>query len=97
MITVSADRLAAIFVEAADTLVDDFDLIEFLHMLTERATGLVGAAATGLVMADMRGVWSSWPPPTRTPSCSSCSSCRTRKAPVWKRSPAHSRSSTSTS
>ncbi|WP_250031419.1 GAF and ANTAR domain-containing protein [Paractinoplanes maris] len=55
MTTVSAERLAAIFVEAADTLVDDFDLIEFLHMLTERATHLVGAAATGLVMADPRG------------------------------------------
>ncbi|MDY7091206.1 MAG: transcriptional regulator, partial [Actinomycetota bacterium] len=34
MTTVSAERLAAIFVEAADTLVDDFDLIDFLHMLT---------------------------------------------------------------
>ncbi|MEV8505038.1 GAF and ANTAR domain-containing protein [Actinoplanes sp. NPDC051475] len=55
MTTVSAERLAAIFVEAADTLVDDFDLIEFLHMLTDRATHLVGAAATGLVMADPRG------------------------------------------
>jgi GAF domain-containing protein len=55
MTTVSAERLAAIFVEAADTLVDDFDLFDFLHMLTERATSLVGAAATGLVMADPRG------------------------------------------
>lgn len=55
MTTVSAERLAAIFVEVADTLVDDFDLFEFLHTLTERATGLVGAAATGLVMADPRG------------------------------------------
>ncbi|GAA2567868.1 GAF and ANTAR domain-containing protein [Winogradskya consettensis] len=55
MTTVSAERLAAIFVEVADTLVDDFDLIEFLHMLTERATTLVGAAATGLVLADAHG------------------------------------------
>ncbi|MFG1607922.1 GAF and ANTAR domain-containing protein [Actinoplanes sp. NPDC049265] len=55
MTTVSAERLAAIFVEAADTLVDDFDLIDFLHTLTERATSLVGAAATGLVMADELG------------------------------------------
>jgi GAF domain-containing protein len=55
MTTVSAERLAAIFVEAADTLVDDFDLIDFLHMLTDRATALVGAAATGLVLADARG------------------------------------------
>ena len=55
MTSVSAERLAAIFVEAADTLVDDFDLLEFLHMLTQRATSLVGAAATGLLMADPRG------------------------------------------
>jgi GAF domain-containing protein len=54
MTVVSAERLAAIFVEVADTLVDDFDLIDFLHMLTDRATDLVGAAAAGLVMADTR-------------------------------------------
>jgi len=55
MTTVSAQRLAAIFVEVADTLVDEFDLLEFLHMLTERAAGLVGAAAVGLMLADQRG------------------------------------------
>jgi GAF domain-containing protein len=55
MTTVSSERLAAIFVEVADTLVDDFDLIEFLHMLGDRAADLVGAAAAGLVMADQRG------------------------------------------
>lgn len=36
---VSPERLAAIFVEAADTLVDEFDLLEFLHMITDRARG----------------------------------------------------------
>jgi GAF domain-containing protein len=55
MTTVSAERLATIFVEIADTLVDEFDLLEFLHMLTERAAGLVGAAAVGLMLADQRG------------------------------------------
>jgi GAF domain-containing protein len=55
MTTVSTQRLAAIFVEVADTLVDEFDLLEFLHMLTERAAGLVGAAAVGLMLADQRG------------------------------------------
>ena len=53
--TVSAEQLATIFVEVADTLVDEFDLLDFLHMLTERATSLVGAAATGLMLADERG------------------------------------------
>jgi GAF domain-containing protein len=55
MTTVSAQRLAAIFVEVADTLVDEFDLIDFLHMLTDRTADLVGAAAVGLMLADGRG------------------------------------------
>jgi GAF domain-containing protein len=53
--TVSAQRLAAIFVEVADTLVDDFDLIDFLHLLTDRAASLVDAAAVGIVLADPQG------------------------------------------
>ncbi|GLZ00678.1 GAF and ANTAR domain-containing protein [Actinoplanes sp. NBRC 103695] len=55
MTTVSTERLATIFVEVADTLVDDFDLLDFLHMLTERAADLVSAAAVGLLLADQRG------------------------------------------
>jgi GAF domain-containing protein len=52
---VSRERLATIFVEVADTLVDEFDLIDFLHMLADRAGSLVGAAAAGLMLADARG------------------------------------------
>ncbi|GAA2519904.1 GAF and ANTAR domain-containing protein [Winogradskya humida] len=55
MTTVSPERLAKIFVEVADTLVDDFDLIEFLQTLTDRAASLVGAGAVGLLLADERG------------------------------------------
>jgi GAF domain-containing protein len=55
MTTVPAQRLATIFVEVADTLVDEFDLIDFLHMLTDRAASLVEAAAIGIVLADPRG------------------------------------------
>jgi GAF domain-containing protein len=55
MTTVSAERLAKIFVEASDTLVDEFDLIDFLHMLTVRTADLVEAAAAGLLLADQRG------------------------------------------
>jgi GAF domain-containing protein len=55
MTTVSAERLAKIFVEVADTLVDDFDLLDFLHMLTVRTANLVGASAVGLLLADQRG------------------------------------------
>ena len=54
METISSDRLAAIFVEVADTLVDEFDLLDFLHMLTDRATSLVDAAAAGLLLTNAR-------------------------------------------
>ena len=53
--TVSPERLATIFVEVADTLVDEFDLLDFLHTLTDRAGSLVGAAAAGLMLSDERG------------------------------------------
>jgi GAF domain-containing protein len=55
MTSVSAERLSRIFVEVADTLVDDFDLLDFLHMLTVRTADLVGASAVGLLLADQRG------------------------------------------
>ena len=55
MTTVSAERLAKVFVEVADTLVDEFDLIEFLHMLADRVAGLVDASSVGLLLADQRG------------------------------------------
>jgi transcriptional regulator with GAF, ATPase, and Fis domain len=55
MSTVSAERLATIFVEVADTLVDEFDLIEFLHLLADRTAGLAHASAVGLLLSDQRG------------------------------------------
>jgi GAF domain-containing protein len=44
------------FVEFADTLVVEFDLIEFLQMVTIHASELVGSAAAGLLLADPQGV-----------------------------------------
>ena len=55
MTTVPAERVAEVFVEAADTLVDEFDLIEFLQRVTTRTSELVGAAAAGLLLADNQG------------------------------------------
>ena len=55
MTTVSAERLSQIFVEVADTLVDDFDLLDFLHMIAVRTAGLVGASAVGILLADHHG------------------------------------------
>ena len=53
--TVSAERLAKVFVEVADTLVDEFDIIEFLQMLAHRVAGLVDASAVGILLADQQG------------------------------------------
>jgi GAF domain-containing protein len=55
MNTVSAQRLARIFVEVADTMVDEFDLIEFLQMLADRTAGLLDGSTVGLMLADPAG------------------------------------------
>ena len=55
MPTVSPERLAEVFVEIADTLVDDFDLIEFLRTVTVRAAELVDVSAVGLLLVDAHG------------------------------------------
>lgn len=45
-------QLADAFVEMADTLVDEFDVIDFLHGLTERCVQLLGVSAAGLLLTD---------------------------------------------
>lgn len=55
MTAISADRVARIFVEVADTLVDEFDLIEFFQMLTARIAEMLDASPVGLLIADQRG------------------------------------------
>jgi GAF domain-containing protein len=52
---IAAERLAEVFVEVADTLVDEFDLIEFLQMLATHTSDLFDARAAGLLLADHRG------------------------------------------
>ena len=49
------EQLADAFVKAADTLVDDFDVIEFLHTLAERCVHLLEVDAAGLMLADSHG------------------------------------------
>lgn len=48
-------RLARVFVELADTIVAQFDVIDFLHTLTERCVELLAVDAAGLMLADQRG------------------------------------------
>ena len=47
--------LSETFVELADTMVVGFDVIDFLHMLTDRSVQLLDVSATGLLLADPRG------------------------------------------
>lgn len=49
---ISAERLSDVFVEVADTLVADFDLVDFLHNLTNRAASICDAMAVGILVAD---------------------------------------------
>jgi GAF domain-containing protein len=52
---ISTEHLSDLFVDIADTLVDDFDLIDFLVTLCEHAALVSGADAVGLVLADQHG------------------------------------------
>lgn len=52
---ISTNRLADVFVEVADTLVDDFDLVDFLHNLAVHAADVAGTSAVGLMLTDQTG------------------------------------------
>jgi transcriptional regulator with GAF, ATPase, and Fis domain len=47
--------LASTFVELADTLTDDFDVLDFLQRLVTRSAELLGADAASLILVDQRG------------------------------------------
>jgi hypothetical protein len=48
-------RLAETFVELADTLIDDFDVIDFLQVLAARCVELLDVAAAGIMLAGHDG------------------------------------------
>ena len=52
---IAIERLADVFVDVADTLVTDFDLIDFLHTVAGHAAEITGTAAVGLMLADGDG------------------------------------------
>jgi GAF domain-containing protein len=52
---VDTERLAAVFVRLADTLVSDFDVAEVLQVLADGCTDLPGVSAAGLLLADEHG------------------------------------------
>lgn len=51
----NVERLAETFVDLADTLVDDFDLVDFLDTLVGRCAQLLDVSAAGLMFADAQG------------------------------------------
>ncbi|MET7620435.1 GAF and ANTAR domain-containing protein [Streptomyces sp. NPDC005408] len=53
--TLREQRIASAFVELADTLVDDFDVIEFLQRLSVRCVELLDVGAAGLMLVNGRG------------------------------------------
>ncbi len=54
MKSISPQRVADIFVKATDTLVDDFDLVDFLGSITRYAARASDTAAVGLLLVDHR-------------------------------------------
>jgi transcriptional regulator with GAF, ATPase, and Fis domain len=48
-------RLADTFVALADTLIDDFDVLEFLHMLCDQCVELLEVSAAGVILRDEHG------------------------------------------
>jgi transcriptional regulator with GAF, ATPase, and Fis domain len=51
---VNTELLSGTFVDLADTMVADFDVIDFLQMLTDRTVRLLAASAAGVVLAGPR-------------------------------------------
>jgi GAF domain-containing protein len=51
MAPVSAEDVSKVFVKVADALVGDFDLVEFLQMVTAQSSELASARAAGLLLA----------------------------------------------
>ncbi|MFF3458028.1 ANTAR domain-containing protein [Streptomyces sp. NPDC002730] len=53
--TLREQRIASAFVELADTLVADFDVIELLHRLSGHCVDLLDVEAAGLMLVNQRG------------------------------------------
>ena len=52
---VPVEQVALVFIRLADTLVDDFDVVEFLELVTSHSASMANAASAGLLVADAGG------------------------------------------
>jgi len=52
---ITTNRMADLLVDVADTLVRDFDIIDFLHNLAVHASELTSSPAVGLLLSDLAG------------------------------------------
>lgn len=52
---IEPERLAHVFVELADTLIENFDVVDFLQTLTDRCVEMLSTDASGLMLTDQRG------------------------------------------
>ena len=52
---IAVEHLAEVLVEITDTLVDDFDPIKFLKLVTTRSASMSHSASAGLLLEDSRG------------------------------------------
>ncbi|GAA5020524.1 GAF and ANTAR domain-containing protein [Terrabacter aeriphilus] len=52
---IAIDKLTDVFVAVADTLVADFDIIEFLELVAQKAATISAATAAGIVLGDPTG------------------------------------------
>jgi GAF domain-containing protein len=54
-VPIRIEHLADVFVDVADTLIAEFDLIEFLHGVARHATTISGGAAAGVMLSGQDG------------------------------------------
>jgi hypothetical protein len=48
-------RIVETFVEFADSMLENFDVVEFLHRMAERCVELLDCAEVGVLLADTAG------------------------------------------
>ena len=79
-----AELLSETFVELTDTMVAGFDVIDFMHVLTDRSVQLLDVSAAGLLLADPRGELRVVAASSETrPAARVCSSCKTTRVRAW--------------